>query len=209
MMRLLDKVAVFLVPLSFLLITTICAVGWLYYPGKKGWLLAPAAYFFALIVDRINYGWINAPKPDAARQCALFCRVSVAGSAIIVSAFMMVAIAIGQELLPQTWYLDARRGAGILTSLCMILWGNHLPKLSSPWIHPDEPFDWQGVHRFAGIAFIVTGLLCFAAWSLLPLHEAKTFTQSMFLTTAVIVVARKWYSLATWRGHGTQSNGNG
>lgn len=85
---------------------------------------------------------------------------------------------------------------GLFLALSMVLWGNYLPKVVSPWNVGDEPFDWQRVHRFAGRACVLSGVLAVAAWMILPYEKARLVSTTAVVTATLLIVAYKWTSLS-------------
>ena len=84
----------------------------------------------------------------------------------------------------------------ILFGLGMVVWGNYLPKLMSPWSVEDQPFDWQRVHRFIGWGASLCGIAFVAAWLLLPLDEARSASLIILGLAAGLALTRKLLSLA-------------
>jgi uncharacterized membrane protein len=125
-------------------------------------------------------------------------RLFIAVAGLVVATSISLRLAIGTELLDASWALPVRRIAGLTTSTALIVFGNFLPKLPSPWHHAEEPFDWQGVHRFAGMVFMLAGSVSLVGWVLMPVADARVQSSVTMLVAAVLVVGRKWYSLYTW-----------
>jgi len=115
-------------------------------------------------------------------------------------AFMLLfgntaRLALATGLLDPTAVDAARRLRGLTTGTGFLIFGNYLPKLLSPWSRADEPFDWQGVHRFAGKLFVFGGAVMVAAWLVLPIPDASAAARSMVLTVALFAIIRKVLSV--------------
>lgn len=108
-------------------------------------------------------------------------------------------IAFDLGTLDASWAPLARRSVGILVGVMLTAWGNYLPKLLSPWDEDDQPFDWQRVHRFGGWLATLAGLSLVVLWLTAPVASARYATTAIFLTFAILVVGRKFASLATHR----------
>jgi hypothetical protein len=171
--------------------------------GVWSWLVPPfrpvhvgLVVLIILVECRVHF----APHRAAASHL-LFMRICFAGMALIMLTSTGVKLAIASELLGADWLAVGRRATGVLTGLGMILYGNFLPKLISPWPLDDEPFDWQGVHRFVGWVFSLGGVAIAGAWLFLPTVDAVRLTVSIVLTTITLSLVRKFFSMLTWNGH--------
>jgi hypothetical protein len=197
-MNFLRRCSAYLVPFSFLLLTAVGVVGWTLYPAKSGWFIAPAGFLFLLMIDVLNRGWARPEREDAFRQTRFALRLFITTTGLAVALGMLVFIAAGEELIDKSASLFARRTMGLSIALALFVFGNFLPKLPSPWLHSEEPFDWLGVHRFAGTAMMLAGVVMFAGWALMPIADARELTRATLIVMAVFIVGRKWYSLLTW-----------
>jgi len=93
-----------------------------------------------------------------------------------------------------------RRLRGVVTGTGFLLFGNYLPKLLSPWSRVDEPFDWQGVHRFVGKLFVLGGAVTVVAWLALPVQDAAAAARAMMITVALFAIFRKVLSFVERSG---------
>jgi hypothetical protein len=197
-MNFLRRCSPYLIPFSFLLSAMVGVLGWTLYPARSGWLMVPAVYFLMLTIDLLNRGWVRADREDAFRQTQFAMRMFATATALVGAVSMLGAIAMGEDLLDKAWASSMRNTTGLVGPLVLIVMGNFIPKLPSPWAHAEEPFDWQGVHRFAGMVMMLAGLICLAGRVLLPIEDARALVRAVMFTMAILVVGRKWYSLLTW-----------
>lgn len=91
----------------------------------------------------------------------------------------------------------ADRLRGVLAGAGILAFGNYLPKLLSPWLASEEPFDWQGVHRFVGRLFVLGGVATIGFWIALPIPSARTATVATMLTVALLAIVRKVASIVS------------
>jgi uncharacterized membrane protein len=111
-----------------------------------------------------------------------------------------IRLAIHAGLVSQAWLPAGRRAVGLLLALGMVLFGNALPTLRSPWPYPDQPFAWQQVHRFVGWTFVIGGLVVGGCWTLLLPDDAHQATIPTLVVVMVLTLARKLTSVATHAG---------
>lgn len=185
---------------SFLIVSLSNGLALFFHPDKTRMLVTPAFFLLNLLVDRGNATWVCASRRQAAQQSRFYVRLFVTAAAVIVSLKIAFLLAIDQDLIGKSWYFSVSRTAALMVSITFIVFGNYMPKMPSPWNHREEPFDWRGVHHFTGLAFLITGILMFFAWALLPIPEAKRVTIPVVFTMTVMIIARKWYSVLTWKG---------
>ena len=79
----------------------------------------------------------------------------------------------------------------MLAGVLFTFWGNHLPKLMSPWPLGGEPFDWQTVHRFVGRVAVVAGIGLILVWSTLPMRDADRATTFITVTACALALGYK------------------
>ena len=84
---------------------------------------------------------------------------------------------------------------GLLLGVGMVIWGNYVPKLLSPWSVEDEPFEWQRVHRFAGWTATLAGIAMVVVWLALPVETARLAARAILGPAFVLVVGRKLISV--------------
>lgn len=113
---------------------------------------------------------------------------------------MRHGVRLGFELqyLDPEWVPVARRSLHVIAGGLMAVWGNYLPKLMSPWQPEEEPFDWQGVHRFVGWASTIGGIVTMLTWATLSIDRAEAWDPVIVGSVVVLSLGRKLYSLATY-----------
>lgn len=79
----------------------------------------------------------------------------------------------------------------------MVVFGNLLPTLRSPWSAAGQPFAWQQVHRFVGWLFVLGGLGVIASWSVLTPSTAERTSALILVIVSALAIGRKLASLAT------------
>tara|TARA_R110002050_G_scaffold188601_2_gene323236 strand:+ start:339 stop:953 length:615 start_codon:yes stop_codon:yes gene_type:complete len=122
------------------------------------------------------------------------------GGALVMVLGPGMKLAVASGVLDAAVVPVARQIGGVVFGLALMGFGNFLPKLISPWRVAEEPFDWQGVHRFCGRMFMVAGAVVIWVWLAWPAPAASPATLVAFGLAALLSVGRKFYSLATWRG---------
>jgi hypothetical protein len=168
--------------------------GWSVDPHRPGrWLFValflPALWGFA--------EWAQPGDRRRERQAILnWHRLCIGGAALLLAFAVASQLAIASGLIDGAWAPAIRRFRGMTFGASLMLWGNYLPKLLSPWSLDDQPFDWQGVHRFAGWGALLGGLAVVLAWLLLPVEEAKSASSVIVVLTLGLAVGRKFLSLA-------------
>jgi hypothetical protein len=145
------------------------------------------------------WGWVElAQAPgDARRRPILDWHRNVFAVVAFVLALRMGArLALELGVMDGDWAPVVRRGFGVLGGVLLAVWGNALPKLLSPWGYDEQPFDWQGVHRFVGWLAALSGIGVAVAWVVLPVALAVRISTALFLTFAILAVGRKLASVA-------------
>ena len=180
------------------LVTGSSAVGFALVPEKRiAWLVQAATFALVVLVMELA-------KRPMLNQCAVeaqrsFMRVFFAAIAVALAVGNGTKLAIIAGALDPSWLATGQRAFGVILGTTLALLGNYLPKLVSPWSLRDEPFDWQGVHRFGGWLCLTVGVAVVVCWLALPVGAARSATSSLILTMAVLLLGRKLYSLATWQ----------
>jgi hypothetical protein len=124
-------------------------------------------------------------------------RTVFATIALVLALRMGVRLAVELEVVGAGWVPTLRRGFGVLGGVLLGVWGNYLPKLLSPWRPEEQPFDWQGVHRFVGWLATLSGLGIAVVWLTLPIPVAGGTAVAIMLTFVILAFGRKLVSLAS------------
>jgi hypothetical protein len=183
--------------LAWMSIAVLLAVslwGWSVDPHRPGRWLSVALFLPALwgLAERAQSG-----DRVRERQAILnWQRLSIAGASLLLAFAVASQLAIATGLIDVAWAPAIRRIRGMTFGASLMLWGNYLPKLLSPWNLNEQPFDWQGVHRFAGWGALLGGLGVVLAWLWLPVEEAKSASSVLVVLTLGLTVGRKFLSLA-------------
>ncbi|MCB1019429.1 MAG: hypothetical protein KDC27_05850, partial [Acidobacteria bacterium] len=111
------------------------------------------------------------------------------------ACFLALEVAVSGEMLSSAWAPAILRFRGVAFGAGLMLWGNYLPKLKSPWSLAEQPFDWQGVHRFVGWGASIAGLSVAAVWMTMPPDQARPLTIVIVTLTSGMAVVRKFLSL--------------
>lgn len=117
--------------------------------------------------------------------------------ALLIVSEIAPELAISSGSTGSRWEVFYLRLRGIFLGVGLTLWGNHLPKLLSPWAKSDEPFHWEAVHRFVGWSATITGIILIMIWWFLPIESARSVSAYTFMTFAVLAGGRKLISLTT------------
>ncbi len=124
-------------------------------------------------------------------------RLSLAWAGIMLALFVASRLAIATNLVDGTWDPTIHRTRGILFGVSMMVWGNSLPKLMSPWSMDNQPFDWQRVHRFVGWGALLGGIAVVLVWLALPVDQAGSASRVLVGSTCALALGRKLLSLAS------------
>lgn len=131
-------------------------------------------------------------------------RTVIAVTGLLLALSFGARLALDAGFLNPQWEPIAVRARGVLFGVVLAVWGNFLPKLLSPWSPRDEPFDWQGVHRFCGWAAALSGTAYAVVWLCMPIARAKPLAAGTVATFVVLALGRKLLSLATYSPPPTQ-----
>jgi hypothetical protein len=157
--------------------------------------------FMALMVPGL-WGFVEARQcrgSDSERADSImnWHRIVFAFVGLLISLRLAPQLAIKGGWLDASWTPAVQRMSGVVMGAGLAAWGNYLPKLMSPWMPEHEPFDWQRVHRFGGwVAFITGGLLIYVSLAFPP-ADARPIRVALTLMFLVLVVGRKFLSVAT------------
>lgn len=119
----------------------------------------------------------------------------ILSSLILMSAFM-VKFALGQELVAQEMFA---RFVGVVIAIVLIVTGNLLPKFAHPLDTASEvPVTNMAFERFAGLAFVLAGIVGAVGWIVLKPNDAALLFAIAGLsasTAAILYGISKWNSL--------------
>jgi hypothetical protein len=173
----------------------LAAWGWSLRPERSGaWIWM--ATFLPVLWGTVELMQHRGEEPSRGRAIMTLHRTVIAWTAVVILLRVAPRLAAGAGLIDATWTRTGARLAGIAAGVGFMVFGNFLPKFPSPWTLGSEPFDWQRVHRFAGVVFLAGGAAATAAWLLLPVPQAARYGTAAIVTAAALGVGRKLISLA-------------
>lgn len=126
-----------------------------------------------------------------------FHRYVLAFAGFMLTARVGIRLAVHGGFLDPSWLSTGRRLGALMMGVGMILFGNFLPTLRSPWSLAKQPFAWQQVHRFAGWTLVLGGIGVIGSWTFLPLDSADRASVQIVVIVSLLVVGRKFASLTT------------
>lgn len=174
--------------------------------GMTAWVLTPTkaiAWLFVISFPPLLWAFLESAaggSSEAARAIVRMHRLMIAALALTLAVDVGSDLAIHAGLLGSDGRLVEERFNGLLRGALFALWGNHLPKLMSPWRLEREPFDWQGVHRFVGRVAVGAGLALILVWSTLPMRDADRAATIIVVTACALAVGYKLLSVLRHSG---------
>ncbi len=140
---------------------------------------------------------VRGDDPEVGAALMVFHRYVLAFAGFMLTSRVGIRLAVHEGLLDPTWLSTGRRLGALMMGVGMILFGNFLPTLRSPWSLAKQPFEWQQVHRFAGWTLVLGGLGVIASWTFLPLASADRASVLIVVLACLCTVGRKLASLTT------------
>ncbi len=176
--------------------------------GAWGWSLEPEralrwailALFFPGLWLMAELGQVRGADRRIGDAIMRFNRCAISFGAWLLALKIGLKLSIASSLVDPAWGPIGDHVGGLTFGAGMILAGNHLPKLASPWRVAEEPFDWQRVHHRIGWLWMLSGVVVLVAWSAASVHLARQVTFLVTATAAVGSVGTKWVSLAARSG---------
>lgn len=174
--------------------------------GVAAWVVVPTKWMPALCViclPPLLWAFLESAAKgpdDSARAIVRMHRLVVAAIALSLAADMGTDLAVHTGLLGAGAELVEERFSWLMKGALFALWGNHLPKLMSPWPLEREPFDWQGVHRFVGRLAVGAGLGLVLVWATLAADDARRAAESVVAVACVLGVGYKLLSVLRYAG---------
>lgn len=166
-------------------------------PGGQRHLLPPLFVGVLWVYVEIAQG----PADARRRRIIEWHRAVFASIGVLLALKMGLRLALELDAVSLAGVAIARRGLGVLAGCLLALWGNYLPRLLSPWTCEEQPFDWQGVHRFVGWIATISGVAVAFVWLALPPASARSASVAIVITFLILALGRKLVSIATYRLH--------
>jgi hypothetical protein len=173
--------------------------GWSVEPDRPGrWMLVACVPLALWAFAELMQGGDRTREREAILDWHRSC-VAWIGLTLLLSIGPRLAIAVG--LLDASWWPVIHRLWWLGLGASMAIWGNLLPTLLSPWEVQDEPFDWQGVHRFVGWVATLGGIAVVLAWLALTPEAARPASRAILGTVMVLALGKKLTSLMAPPSH--------
>ena len=137
--------------------------------------------------------------PDAEGGAAIMAvhRCSIAFAGFMLSSQVGLKLMVHEGLVEPSWLSTGQRLRWLVLGAWMVVFGNLLPTLRSPWPFQQQPFAWQQVHRFVGWTFVLAGLGVIASWAVLPPDSAARSSFGICAIALSLALGRKLASLTT------------
>jgi len=170
-------------------------------PGLRWFLLGaslPALWAY------VEFAQVRGPDPEVGEATMAFHRYVVAFAGFMFASLIGLKLMVRTGFLDPSWSSTVERLRWLGSGVGMVVFGNLLPTLRSPWPLRDQPFAWQQVHRFVGWTFVLGGLAIIVSGAFLPLDSAERLCLAIFAIVLTLALGRKLASLATHslRPHG-------
>ena len=191
-----DRTSLFLAVASVTVLVGVAMWGFLVdpVPGIRWLFLATG---LPLMWGYVEVALTQGHGESGASAIITFHRFTIAWAGLLLASQFGFPLATSAGLLDIGWVSTGRHFSGVLLGAGLVVFGNHLPRLASPWRQEDEPFEWQRVHRFAGWVFVLGGLGVAGSWMILPASQAAGIAMFILGLTGALACGRKLISLAS------------
>ncbi len=122
-------------------------------------------------------------------------RYSIAFAGVMLTSDLGLRLMVHEGLADASWLVTGVRLRGLMLGGGMVVFGNLLPTLRSPWPLEQQPFAWQQVHRFVGWILVLGGLAVIAAWAFLAPETARRSSLQVFVIVVPLALGRKLASV--------------
>jgi hypothetical protein len=153
----------------------------------------------------VEFAQVRADDAEVGTRIMTVHRCVIAFAGLMVSSEVGLRLSVYAGVLDPSWVSTGLRLRGLILGAGMVVFGNMLPTLRSPWPFRRQPFAWQQVHRFVGWTFVLGGLGIVGSWAFLPLDYAVRSSVLIGTIVCTLALGRKLASL-TARSFG-QVNG--
>ena len=112
--------------------------------------------------------------------------------ASLVAAALLLGVSFAMKYFVSTGSLDvvvSKRIVGAIIGLVLAIWGNYVPKALKP--SSEKPCDssrWVSLRRFAGWAFVISGLTYSAVWLFAPMQYTAVISMTIVGASLVLVL---------------------
>ena len=144
-----------------------------------------------------EFAQVRGPDAEVGTAIMTFHRYVIAFAGFMLSSLVGLKLMVRTGLVDPSWLPTVERLRWLVTGCGMVVMGNLLPTLRSPWPFRHQPFAWQQVHRFVGWTFVLGGLGVIACGAFLPPDSAKRFSLGILAIALTLALGRKFASLAT------------
>lgn len=158
--------------------------------------------FLPVLWAYVEVAQVRGEDPDVGNDLMDFHRHAIAFAGFMLAFLVGMRLSVRVRLLEPSWGTTAESIRWLLCGSGMVVFGNLLPTLRSPWSLEDQPFAWQRVHRFAGWTFVLGGLGVIASWVSLPPETAERSSILILASASIVAVGRKFVSIAA---HSTET----
>jgi hypothetical protein len=145
----------------------------------------------------VEFAQVRGTDPDGGADIMTLHRYTIAFAGFMLSSQIALRLMVHEGLMDPELLPTGQRLQWLAKGTGMVVFGNLLPTLKSPWPYRQQPFAWQQVHRFVGWLFVLGGFGVIASWTFLATESARP--ASLLICTIVFTLAlvRKFASVAT------------
>jgi hypothetical protein len=166
------------------------------------WIAPDRAYrwfllggFLPALWASVEFAQVRGDDAEVGDAIMTFHRYTIAFAGFMLSTQIGLRLIVHAELLDPSWLSTGQRFRGLMLGAGMVVFGNFLPTLRSPWPFRQQPFAWQQVHRFVGWTFVLGGLGVVGSWAILPLDSALRSSVQICAIVFTLALGRKLASL--------------
>lgn len=144
----------------------------------------------------LEFGGVRGKDANAGAAIMALHRWTIAFVGVMLSSSVGLRLLLHEGLVDPLWLGTAQHGRWLILGGAMVVFGNLLPTLKSPWPFHRQPFAWQQVHRFVGWTFVLSGIGIIGSWSFLPADAAGRLSTRIVAVVVMLSLGRKLASLA-------------
>jgi len=144
----------------------------------------------------VEFAQVRGNDAEVGAAIMAFHRYSIAFAGICLASQVGLRLMVRDGFVDPSWLSTGQRLRWLIVGGWMVVFGNLLPTLRSPWPIQQQPFAWQQVHRFVGWTFVLGGLGVIASWSFLTPSAAAKSSLGVFAIAFTLALGRKLASVA-------------